>query len=130
MWLTYGNVDGNDFWGNGSRGLGTINANGGMIKHIRVDKKLKGNREGVLITSESWVDSTGVELLKEHTEYHFIAEDSIRIIERITTLTAANKDVSMPDTKEGMFAIRVARQLELPSEGDITLSMPKGILKQ
>lgn len=126
MWLTYGNVDGNDFWGNGSQGLGTINAKGGTIKHIRVDKKLNGNGEGVLTTSESWVDSTGVELLKEHTEYHFIAEDSIRIIERITTLTAVNKDVSMPDTKEGMFAIRVARQLELPSEGDITLYNAEG----
>lgn len=22
MWLTYGNVDGNDFWGNGSQGIG------------------------------------------------------------------------------------------------------------
>jgi len=33
MWLTYGNVNGNDFWGNGSKGLGTKNANGGVIKH-------------------------------------------------------------------------------------------------
>ena len=32
----------------------------------------------------------------------------------------------MPDTKEGMFGIRVARQLELPSEGDITLYSADG----
>ena len=38
MWLTYGNVDGYDFWGNGSQGLGTKNANGGVIKHLRVEK--------------------------------------------------------------------------------------------
>jgi len=43
------------------------------------------------------------------------------MIDRITTLTAGNTDVSLPDTKEGMFGIRVARQLELPSEEELTL---------
>ena len=121
MWLTYGNVDGNDFWGNGSHGLGTRNPNGGVILHKKVDKMQDGSGEGVLVTSESWTDTSGVELLKEHTEYHFFAEDNIRIIDRITTLTADDKDVQMPDTKEGMFGIRVARQLELPAQGEITL---------
>ncbi len=120
MWLTYGNVNGNDFWGNGSNGLGTRNPNGGVILHQKVDKMQDGSGEGVLVTSESWTDSTGVELLKEHSEYHFFAENNIRIIDRITTLTA-NKGVQMPDTKEGMFGIRVARQLELPDQGEITL---------
>lgn len=126
MWLTYGNVNGNDFWGNGSHGLGTHNPNGGFIVHKKVEKMQGGAGEGVLVTDESWVDSTRVELLKEHTEYHFFAEDSIRIIDRITTLTADNKDVSMPDTKEGMFGIRVARQLELPDQGEIVLYSVNG----
>src|SRR5450759_1818817 len=126
MWLTYGNVDGNDFWGNGSQGLGTKNANGGVIKHLKVDKISEGTGEGVLVTSESWVDNSGKELLKEHTEYHFMAEGSIRIIDRITTLTADDKDVSMPDTKEGMFGIRVARQLELQSDEELILKEANG----
>lgn len=126
MWLTYGNVNGNDFWGNGSHGLGTHNPNGGFIVHKKVDEMQDGAGEGVLVTDESWQDSTGVELLKEHTEYHFFAEDSIRIIDRITTLTADDKDVSMPDTKEGMFGIRVARQLELPAQGEIVLYSANG----
>lgn len=126
MWLTYGNVNGNDFWGNGSQGLGTRNPNGGVIHHIGVDKMDEGVGEGVLVTSESWADSTGNELLKEHTEYHFIARDSIRIIDRITTLTAGDKDVQMPDTKEGMFGIRVARGLELPDQKEVVLYDDKG----
>ena len=126
MWLTYGNVDGNDFWGNGSQGLGTRNANGGVIKHLKFDKISEGTGEGVLVTSESWVDNSGKELLKEHTEYHFIAEGSTRIIDRITTLTADDKDVSMPDTKEGMFGIRFARQLELPSDEELILTDAQG----
>lgn len=126
MWLTYGNVDGNDFWGNGSQGLGTHNENGGVIKHLSIDKLTDGANEGVLVTSESWIDRYGKELLSEHTEFHFIAGESVRIIDRITVLTAIGKEVSMPDTKEGMFGIRVARQLELPSEGEITLYSADG----
>lgn len=121
LWLNYGNVDGNDFWGNGSEGLGIKNANGGVIKHLGVEKISEGPGEGLMVTSERWLDHSGIELLKEHTEYHFIAIDSIRIIDRITTLTAGDKDVLMSDTKEGMLGIRVARQLELPSTDEITL---------
>lgn len=70
-----------------------------------------------MVTSESWLDPTGKELLSEKTEYHFIAANrSTWIIDRITTLTATGNTVTMKDTKEGMFAIRVARQLELPSK--------------
>ncbi|MCK9617750.1 MAG: PmoA family protein [Lentimicrobiaceae bacterium] len=126
IWLTYGNVDGNDFWGNGSQGLGTKNANGGIIKNVKVDKLSERTGEGVLVTSGSWADSTGNELLSEHSEYHFIAEGSTRIIDRITTLTATGNTVTFKDTKEGMFGIRVARQLELPSKEDVTLTDAQG----
>ncbi|MBA7559037.1 hypothetical protein ES708_00650 [subsurface metagenome] len=126
MWLTYGNVDGYDFWGNGSEGLGKQNDNGGVIKHIKVDKLSGGIGTGYIVTVESWRDKSGKELLAEKTEYHFIAKGSTRIIDRITILTAGDKEISMPDTKEGMFGIRVARQLELPSKGDITLYSADG----
>jgi len=126
MWLTYGDVNGSDFWGNGSKGLGTQNDNGGVIKHLSVDKLTEGADEGLMVTTESWTDKSGKELLAEKTEYHFIAKGSTRIIDRVTTLTTGDMEVSMPDTKEGMFGIRVARQLELPSEGDITLYSADG----
>ncbi|WP_372949488.1 PmoA family protein [Mariniphaga sp.] len=121
MWLTYGNVNGLDFWGNGSKGLGTRNQNGGVIKHLKTEKITEGTGEGFFITTESWVDTSGVVLLKEVTEFHFIAKENIRIIDRKTILTAGQKVVNMPDTKEGMFGIRVARQLELPVGGNVVL---------
>ena len=78
-----------------------------------------GTGEGVLISDESWVDPSGKELMTEKTEYHFIADNgTTRIIDRITTLNATNGPVVMKDTKEGMFGIRVARQLELPMPKD------------
>ncbi|MCK9412588.1 MAG: PmoA family protein [Prolixibacteraceae bacterium] len=126
MWLTYGNVDRNDFWGNGSQGLGKRNANGGTIKHVKIDRVSGGMGEGVLVTSESWIDSTGNRLLTENTEYHFIAKGPMRIIDRVTTLTATGKTAYFKDTKEGMLGIRVARQLELPSKEDVTLTDAQG----
>jgi hypothetical protein len=123
MWLTYGNVNGLDFWGNGSKGLGTKNKNGGIIKHLKADKIIGVEGEVSFVSEESWQDSTGMELLREYTEYHFIAKGKMRIFDRITKFTAGENDVHMPDTKEGMFGIRVARQLELPdTESKDTLS--------
>lgn len=129
MWLTYGNVNGNDFWGNGSKGLGTKNPNGGVIKHLKFEN-IKEGKTGTFISFESWTDSTGTELLKEQTEYKFTSRGNIRIIDRITTLTAGDKEVTMPDTKEGMFGIRVARQLELPSDGMVELVNTDGTISR
>jgi hypothetical protein len=123
-WMNYGNVNGFDFWGNGH--TGEKSPIGGEIKLLNVEKLSPGNGEGSLITKGSWVDPEGNELLAETTAYHFIAQGSTRIIDRITTIKATSKKVSLDDTKEGMFAIRVARQLELPDEGDITLLDAQG----
>lgn len=85
MWLTYGNVNGFDFWGNGSKGLGTKNENGGVIKHIKIEKITDGSGEGSFFTSESWVEPLGIEMLKVNTGFRFIASGTTRIIDRITT---------------------------------------------
>ena len=124
IWLNYGNVNGYDFWGNGS--TGRKDPKGGVVKHLAFEKLSGGTGEGVLVTRESWLDPSGKELLAEKTEYHFIATGSIRIIDRITTLTATGNTVTMKDTKEGMFGIRVARQLELPSKEDVALIDAQG----
>ena len=126
IWLNYGNVNGVDFWGNGSAGLGTKNANGGDIIHRAIEKMKGGTGEGVMSVKANWVDPSGKELLAEKTEYHFIAKGSIRIIDRITTLKATSGEIVFDDTKEGMFGIRVARQLELPSKDNMALTDAQG----
>jgi hypothetical protein len=119
IWLNYGKVNGLDFWGNGYRGV--KEPGGGEIKHLKIEKLSGGNDEGLLTTKSSWITPKGYELLSEKTEHHFIARGSIRIIDRITTLTANDSLVKFNDTKEGMFGIRVARQLELPVNENVIL---------
>lgn len=124
-WLNYGNVNGYDFWGNGS--TGKRNEDGGQIKHSTIEQLSEGTGEATMVTSSSWIDPSGKELLAEKTEFHFIANGSLRIIDRIETLTATGgKPVTFKDTKEGMFGIRVARQLELPSKQDVILTDANG----
>ncbi len=119
IWLNYGNVNGLDFWGNGHRGM--KEPNGGEIKHLRIDRIQSEEGEGILVTSANWLAPGGKLLLDERTEYHFRGEGNIRIIDRITKLTAKDTTVLFRDTKEGMFGIRVARQLEHPSATGVTL---------
>lgn len=126
MWLNYGDVNGCDFWGNGE--TGSKNPEDGVVKHLKIQKMSGGDGEGILVTEESWIEPSGKELLAENTEYHFIAKGTTRIIDRITTLKATGDQITMKDTKEGMFAIRVARQLELPSKDSLKLMNAKGIL--
>jgi hypothetical protein len=122
--MNYGDVNGYDFWDNGESGK--KDPEGGEVKHLEIKRLSGGSGEGVMVTMESWLDPSGKELLAENTEYHFIAKDSTRIIDRITTLTATGDTVKMEDTKEGMFGIRVARQLELPSKEDVILTDAQG----
>ena len=119
IWLNYGNVNGLDFWGNGHRGM--KEPEGGEIKHVRIDRIGSRNNDGSFVSVENWLDPKGKVLLEEETEYHFIADGQNRIIDRITTLKATDSAVVFKDTKEGMFGIRVARQLEMPSKAGIIL---------
>lgn len=126
IWLNYGNVNGIDFWGNGHRGI--KEPEGGEIKHLSFGKISEGKGEGIIETRANWLDPKGMVLLAEETDYHFLAKGSLRIIDRITKLTAINDKVEMKDTKEGMFGIRVARELELPSDEELLLLDSSGQL--
>jgi Methane oxygenase PmoA len=118
IWLNYGNVNGVDYWGTGYTGI--KEPGNGVIKQLSVDPT-GGSGEGILIAKASWVRPNGKEILSEKTEYHFIAKDTLRIIDRITTLTATDTVVLFKDTKEGMFGMRVARQLEMPANEKVAL---------
>ncbi|MCO5236985.1 MAG: PmoA family protein [Chitinophagaceae bacterium] len=115
LWLNYGDVNGYDFWGNSYQIAPDVRKiHCGRIQHVKIDRVQSGTGQGTLITEERWLDPFGKELLAEKTTYHFTADGSNRIIDRITTLTATDSAVHFKDTKEGMFAIRVNHQLELP----------------
>ena len=125
-WLNYGDVNGLDFWNNSDAIPAEQAPEMGIIRKRSITKIDSGNSEGKLDVICDWMNSEGESLLEENTEFIFSASEGKRIIDRITTLTALKESVLFKDNKEGMIGIRMARQLELPSDSPVTLSDAHG----
>jgi hypothetical protein len=118
LWLNYGKVNGIDYWNNSREILTTGDPkNFGLVKHQEVTKMKPGKEKGELAIRAGWfeADGKGKEVLQENTTFIFGTHPLGRYIDRITTLKALVDSVYFKDDKEGMIAIRVARELEHPS---------------
>lgn len=114
IWLNYEDVNGNDYWNN-SNAVDHAKRAYGTIVHTGITSMKSGKNKGELTVTADWIDKDGKLTLKEVTTFTFSGKGDTRMVDRSTTLTAVNGEVAMPDIKDGMFAIRVARELELPS---------------
>ncbi|KKO01306.1 hypothetical protein LCGC14_0118940 [marine sediment metagenome] len=113
LWFNYGDVNGLDFWNNSYAIPDDEKQKYGSIIHeelISMDED-----KGSITVKAVWQSPTKVDLLEETTQFVFSEVDNTRIIDRITTLKALEK-VAFNDNKEGMLGIRVARELEMPSD--------------
>ena len=118
LWLNYGKVNGIDYWNNSREILTTGDPkNFGLVTHQEVTKIKPGKEKGELAVRAGWfeADGKGKEVLQENTTFIFGTHALGRYIDRITTLKALVDSVYFKDDKEGMIAIRVARELEHPS---------------
>ncbi len=128
VWLNYGDVNGLDFWNN-SEAISPERRDGfGTIYHRSIDEVKSGKGSALLATSAVWKSPDQTEMLEELTSFEFMAMEGFRIIDRTTTLTAVIDEVNFTDNKEGMFAIRVAREMELPSEKPTNLMDSHGVV--
>lgn len=116
MWFNYGNVNGLDFWNNSNNISEERKSGYGTIKHISVHKMIADNNKAELEVSSYWQRADGSNLIKENTKYIFTGNGKNRAIELVTQLTALDEDVSFMDNKEGLLGLRLARELEHPSD--------------
>ena len=116
IWLNYESVNGFDFWNNSTAIEPAKRNRYGTIVHDHLVNKASGDKEASLTATARWVQPDGKTLLKEETTYQFNVAGNDFIIDRITKLTAAGDTVKFKDVKDGFFAIRVARELEMPSK--------------
>jgi hypothetical protein len=119
LWFNYENVNGLDFWNNSyaipadkKKHYGWIRVR--TVQVANVGKKDFPNPDGGIRYLANWTDQQGTSLLKEETIYIFRATPHMRVIDRITTLTAET-DVRMPDAKDGLLGLRVTKELQIPS---------------
>ena len=116
VWLNYESVNGLDFWNNSTAIPLEKRNQYGTIIHEKIIAQRATSKNAVLITSASWMRPDQKVLLREKTEFFFRVVDNNILIDRKTTLTATDTTVLFKDVKDGMMAIRVTRELELPSK--------------
>jgi len=115
MWMNYESVNGLDFWNNSTAIPYANRKKYGSIIHDGVVRTDFSGSKALLEVTARWVNHGGEILLREHTQYKFSVEDDDLVIDRKTTLTALENEVKFKDIKDGFLGIRVARELEHPS---------------
>lgn len=120
LWFTHGDVNGVDFWSETDKAGKTV--------HEKFLEVTSGKKEGVIRSKNKWVTKDQTVLATDERTLRFSGNKKLRIIDYEVTLTAADKDVKMGDTKEGTMGIRLAETMRLtqgkgkPGEGHIVNS--------
>lgn len=125
IWFNHGNVNGLDFWNNSSSIPAEKKDLYGRIVHQKTTI-IAGGKRGILEVILNWNDNKGNTLLTENVRYIFTGNKNSRTIDHISTLTAGNDPVTIGESKEGLFAIRVDRAFEMPSKESLIFTDDKG----
>ncbi len=126
LWFNYENVNGVDFWNNSTGLPAAQQAKMGTIVHRRILKTSNGADRGELEVEADWIMPDGQAILRETTDFIFHAGPHTRAVDRISTLTALDKPVVFKDSKDGLIALRVRRELEQPSTEAATYTDSSG----
>jgi len=125
MWFNHSDVNKLDFWNNSSA---IPAARKDSYGHIAVQKivKAESGKTGVLEVISNWDDNKGNTLLVEDTKWVFSGDKDSRTIDHISTLTALIDTVKFNDNKDGLFAIRVDRAFEMPTNESVIYTDANG----
>ncbi|MBA7513149.1 hypothetical protein ES705_05159 [subsurface metagenome] len=120
LWFNFGDVNGYDFWNNSKAIPEEKKGHYGRVLHRGVKRAESRDDGGVLEIAADW-QVPGEEdrwhtVLQEQTIFEFSGDEDTRSIDRITRLTAQEDQVVFTDNKEGLFAVRLDRAFEYPSD--------------
>ena len=124
LYFAHGDINGIDFWGEGTPAKAAQTAQGVYYSSEELPKgrtvfreleEMKGGADsGTLRARFDLVGPDGKAIGAETQEYTIRGDDSSRTIDCAFALTANPGPLKMGDTKEGTFAIRVAKALDSP----------------
>jgi hypothetical protein len=123
LWFTHGDVNGYDFWGNEPEQKGAGKGKGTVVLE-RVGKLVSGRKSGSITATFDWKIPTGETLLVETRTMTFYSDPQMRMIDFDSTLSP-QVEVTFGDTKEGMFAMRLAPGLEEEKGGKLVNAQNK-----
>jgi len=130
-WFNYGDVNGFDFWNNSYAIPPQDAIKYGKIVHKSVDRAISKDKIGIVEVTMDWMVQhdpllPAIAVLIEKSKFEFLGDQKTRTIDRTITLTANAEDVKFTDNKEGLFAIRVDRAFEYPSEEPLVYTDAQG----
>ncbi len=126
VWFTHGDVNGLDFWNNSYTISKKDQHKYGTVLHKKIVGSSNDANKAELSVKCEWIGPDSSIVLNEYSRYIFRDSANMRIIDRIINLTATNGDVLFEDNKEGLFAIRLARELESPESRPVILTDSTG----
>jgi hypothetical protein len=114
IWFNYENLNGLDFWNNSYAIKADRKHLYGWIKTDRITETRDGST-GVLAYHANWTNQKNEVIVTEQTRLEFSGTGNQRTIDRVTVLTAA-QDALFKDAKDALLAIRVAKELQIPTK--------------
>ncbi len=116
LWFTHGDVNGFDFWGNHPT---QKSPKKGTVVLVKMGAVKNGKKQGSIAATFAWKDASGKTLLTEERTMVFHSDPKLRIIDFDIVLKGVEK-AKFGDTKEGVFALRLAAQLDGKHSGKMT----------
>ena len=107
LWFTHGDVNGVDFWANES----SQGEKKGRVSLHKIVEVKSGNKSGTMTMVFDWKAPSGQLLLSETRTTTVYSDPVLRILDLDIRLAAGPDKVVFGDTKEGVFAIRLAAPL-------------------
>jgi hypothetical protein len=109
LWFTHGDVNSYDFWANEDSQEGAGKGKGKVVLR-KIDRVVSGRRSGAIEATFAW-QAGGQTLLREERKMIFYSDPQLRTVDFDITFSP-EVEVRFGDTKEGMFAMRLAPPLE------------------
>ncbi len=105
LWYTHGEVNGQDFWGEGEKS--------GKIVHDKFLEVSSGRKVGIIQSRNKWVAVNGEVICTDTRTHKFYNRARGQMMDFEITIHASEGKVVMGDTKEGSMAIRLAPTMRL-----------------
>jgi len=128
--LSYGSVNGIDFWNSSTFRSAEEMKKMGRVQHREIISIKSGRGQGELVVIAQWKMPTQAIVLSERTKYTFGAAGERRWVDRETTLTANGEDVVFGDSKEGMFGLHLASELEQSDQTKVKVTSKDGVITE
>ncbi|PYV15969.1 MAG: transmembrane prediction [Acidobacteria bacterium] len=115
MYFGHGNIDGIDFWGEAAFAKFSDGTAFGRTVFRKIEALESGPASGTLRATFDLVSPNGRAIAGEVQSFVIQGNATTRIVDcEITILANHGSDVTMGDTKEGTFALRLAPELNSP----------------